>query len=198
LKARLKPVCHRTLRRQVLPYIKYTKRLPLVQEFTPEESEDRLYHLVSEYLQRENLYALPASQRSLITLVLRKLLASSTFAIAGALTSMSNRLKAKLRKQEPAESLEEELDQDYEALDETAEEWAEDAPPAPLSDSDRAAIEQETADLDAFASLATSIEHNAKGRSLLKALDIAFGKAVQLGGAQKAIIFRSAPPCAPP
>jgi adenine-specific DNA-methyltransferase len=111
---------------------------------------------------------------------------------------MSNRLKAKLRKQEPAESLEEELDQDYEALDETAEEWAEDAPPAPLSDSDRAAIEQETADLDAFASLATSIEHNAKGRSLLKALDIAFGKAVQLGGAQKAIIFRSAPPCAPP
>ena len=100
LKARLKPVCHRTLRRQVLPYIKYTKRLPLVQEFTPEESEDRLYHLVSEYLQRENLYALPASQRSLITLVLRKLLASSTFAIAGALTSMSNRLKTKLRRQE--------------------------------------------------------------------------------------------------
>ena len=100
LKARLKPVCHRTLRRQVLPYIKYTKRLPLVQEFTPEESEDRLYHLVSEYLQRENLYALPASQRTLITLVLRKLLASSSFAIAGALTSMSNRLKAKLRRQD--------------------------------------------------------------------------------------------------
>ncbi len=98
LKARLKPVCHRTLRRQVLPYIQYTKRLPLVQEFTPEESEDRLYHLVSDYLQRDNLQALPASQRSLMTLVLRKLLASSTFAIAGALTSISNRLKAKLRK----------------------------------------------------------------------------------------------------
>lgn len=73
LKARLKPVCHRTLRRQVTAYIPYTKRLPLVEEFTPEESEDRLYHLVSEYLQRENLQALPASQRSLMTLVLRKL-----------------------------------------------------------------------------------------------------------------------------
>ena len=105
LKARLKPVCHRTLRRQVTAYIPYTKRLPLVEEFTPEESEDRLYHLVSEYLQRDNLQALPASQRSLMTLVLRKLLASSTFAIAGALTSMSTRLKAKLRKQVPAESL---------------------------------------------------------------------------------------------
>ena len=38
-----------------------------------------------------NLQALPASQRSLMTLVLRKLLASSTFAIAGALTSISER-----------------------------------------------------------------------------------------------------------
>ena len=53
-----------------------------MEEFTPEESEDRLYHLVSEYLRRDNLQALPASQRSLMTLVLRKLLASSTFAIA--------------------------------------------------------------------------------------------------------------------
>jgi len=189
LKARLKPICHRTLRRQVLPYIKFTKRLPMVEEFTPEESEDKLYHVVSEYLQRENLQALPASQRTLITLVLRKLLASSTFAIAGALTSMSARLKARLKKSEPSEALEEELDKDYEALDETAEEWDEDDPAAPLSEGDRAAIEREIADLDGFASLATSIHHNAKGKALLKALDIAFGKAAKLGGAQKAIIF---------
>ena len=167
LKARLKPVCHRTLRRQVTAYIPYTNRLPLLEEFTPEESEDRLYELVSEYLRRPNLQALPASQRSLMTLVLRKLLASSTFAIAGALTSISNRLKAKLRKQEPTESLEEELDQDYEALDETAEEWDDDEPAAPLSEADRAAIEAEIADLDSFARLATSIEHNAKGKALL-------------------------------
>jgi len=59
-----------------------------------------------------------------MTLVLRKLLASSTFAIAGALTSISNRLKAKLSKAEPARPLEEELDEDYEALDETIEEWS--------------------------------------------------------------------------
>ena len=189
LKARLKPICHRTLRRQVTAYIPYTKRLPMVEEFTPEESEDRLYHLVSEYLQRDNLQALPAGQRSLMTLVLRKLLASSTFAIAGALTSISNRLKAKLRKQTPAESLEDELDQDYEALDETAEEWAEDEPVEFLTEADRQALEQEIADLDAFAQLATSITHNAKGTALLKALKIAFAKAKELGGAEKAIIF---------
>ena len=106
LKARLKPICHRTLRRQVTSYIPFTKRLPILEEFTPEASEDRLYDLVSDYLRRDNLQALPASQRSLMTLVLRKLLASSTFAIAGALESISNRLKAKLAKDELPESIE--------------------------------------------------------------------------------------------
>ncbi len=56
LKARIKPFCRRTLRRQVTSYIPFTKRHPMVQEFTPDESEDRLYNLVSEYLQRDNLH----------------------------------------------------------------------------------------------------------------------------------------------
>lgn len=47
LKRRLAPVCHRALRRQVTPYVAYTRRLPLVEQFTPDESEDRLYDLVS-------------------------------------------------------------------------------------------------------------------------------------------------------
>ena len=189
LKARLKPLCHRTLRRQVTSYIPFTKRRPMVEEFTPEESEDRLYDLVSEYLRRPNLQALPSGQRSLMTLVLRKLLASSTFAIAGALESISRRLKAKLQSTKPAEPLEDELDQDYEALEETAEEWPEEEPDKPLSDADRAAIEAEVADLEGFARLATSIDHNAKGKALLKALAIAFPKASELGAEQKAIIF---------
>jgi ERCC4-related helicase len=189
LKSRLKPICHRTLRRQVTSYIPFTKRMPLLEEFTPEEGEDRLYNLVSEYLRRPNLQALPASQRSLMTLVLRKLLASSTFAIAGALESIANRLRTKLRKSEPTESLEDELDKDYEALDETAEEWEEDQTAEPLSDADRAAIEAEIADLDGFAKLATSIEQNAKGKALVKALAIAFAKAREIGSAEKAIVF---------
>lgn len=189
LKLRLKPICHRTLRRQVTSYIPFTKRLPMVEEFTPEESEDRLYDLVSEYLRRPNLQALPAGQRSLMTLVLRKLLASSTFAIAGALESISNRLRAKLQQQEPAEPLEAELDQDYEALDETADEWDDDQHAETLSDADRAALEAEIADLDAFAKLASSIKENAKGKALVKALAIAFQKARAIGSAEKAIIF---------
>lgn len=190
LKTRLQPVCHRTLRRQVLAYVRYTKRLPIVQPFTPAESEDLLYNLVSEYLRRDNLQALPASQRSLMTLVLRKLLASSTFAIAGALDTLRARLQERLDQQEPGQSLEDELDQDYETLDETAEEWPEDAEtPEPLSAADRAALAAEIADLEQFRELAVSITHNAKGQALLTALDRAFAEAERLGAERKAIIF---------
>ena len=188
LKARLKPICHRTLRRQVTQYVPFTKRHAMVEPFDPGEGEDRLYHLVSDYLQRENLQALPPGQRSLMTLVLRKLLASSSFAIAGALTSISNRLKAQLKADEPHLTLEEELDDDYESLDETAEEWGDD-PPEPLTAADRAAISAEITDLDEFTRLALSLDHNAKGKALLKALDVAFAKARELGAAEKAIIF---------
>jgi adenine-specific DNA-methyltransferase len=189
LKARIKPICHRTLRRQVMPYIKYTQRLSILEKFTPEESEDRLYHLVSDYLRRENLQALPSGQRTLMTLVLRKLLASSTFAIAGALSSIADRLKRKLIKDEIADSLEAELDQDYEALASTADEWGDDAPDERLSEADRIAIEQEIDDLETFTRLATSITHNAKGLALLRALKIAFAKLADIGAEPKAVIF---------
>lgn len=189
LKARIKPVCHRTLRRQVMPYIKYTQRLSILEKFTPEASEDRLYHLVSNYLRRENLQALPSGQRTLMTLVLRKLLASSTFAIAGALRSIAERLKAKLAKNKEANGLETEFYQEYEALSQTADEWGEDEPDERLSEADRIAIEQEITDLEIFTRLATSITHNAKGLALLKALKIAFAKATELGAAQKVVIF---------
>jgi ERCC4-related helicase len=189
LRERLRPVCHRTLRRQVTAYVPYTKRYPLVEEFTPEESEDRLYALVSDYLQRDNLQALPSSQKTLMTLVLRKLLASSTFAIAGALNSLSSRLEEKLARDAAATSPAEDLDQDYEALDETSEEWDENSVQEPLTPGDRQAIEREIKELKSFSALATSISHNAKGKALLKALAIAFAKARELGAAEKAIIF---------
>lgn len=173
LKARLKPICHRTLRRQVQS-VPYTNRLPMVERFTPEEGEDKLYHLVSEYLRRENLQALPNSQRSLMTLVLRKLLASSTFAIAGALETLIARLKIKLAKQTPSLSLEEELDEDYESLDETAEEWEENGEEEFLSETDQKALAREIADLETFRDLAVSITYNAKGKALITALEKAF------------------------
>ena len=79
-KKRLAPICHRTLRRQVLEYIRYTSRIPMLHEFYPSTEETELYNLVTEFLSRNRLISIRSSQRSLTTLVLRKLLASSTFA----------------------------------------------------------------------------------------------------------------------
>ncbi len=191
LKTRLAPICHRTLRRQVTAYVSYTKRHSMVEPFTLGESEDRLYNLVSEYLRRENLMALPKGQRSLITLVLRKLLSSSTFAIAGALDTMSKRLRAQVTQSDAnGTSLDDEFSKDYDGFTETAEEWVEDKEPvAPLSPADRSAVMEEIAELESFRDLALSIPHNAKGQALLTALTQAFQSADRLEAARKAIIF---------
>lgn len=125
-----------------------------------------------------------------MTLVLRKILASSSFAIAGALNSMSQRLRDRLRQAEGPNPLEQALEDDFEALEETAEEWEEDGEqPEPLTEADRKAVQQEIKDLEGFSKLAVSITHNSKGQALLTALRTAFGKASELGAAQKAIIF---------
>lgn len=93
LRKRLAPVCKRTLRQQVQPYVSYTARRAIVQEFTPSDEERELSRLVADYLRRPDLKALPEGQRQLISLVLWKLLASSSRAIAGALATMAERLQ---------------------------------------------------------------------------------------------------------
>ncbi len=199
LKNRIAPICKRTLRRQVEAYVKYTKRIPLLREFTPSTDETALYNHVTEYLEREALHALPNSQRQLITLVLRKLLASSTFAIAGALETLTNRLKKTLAEKtstldkgaENGRELIDELDEDFETLDEIAEE-IDDLPvdEAQARTKEQVqAIAQEIADLESFRQLAVSITENSKGTALLQALKVAFAKLDELGAAKKAIIF---------
>src|ERR1700722_3069283 len=123
LKERLKPICKRTLRRQVLEYVKYTNRHALVQEFVPTEEEQRLYDLFSDYPQKPSLYALPASQRQLMTLILRKLLASSTYAISGTLDGLARKLEAAETAETGVEPPHENLSADWENIDELSDEW---------------------------------------------------------------------------
>ncbi len=188
LKSRISPICHRTLRRQVLPYIQYTKRHPIVRPFTPEENEETLYNLMSDYLRRENLQALPAGQRTLMTLIIRKLLASSSFAIAGTFDSLIRRLEAKLVQNILAESIDDEIIEDFETVNEIIDEWPEEET-EDFTINDIEAIKNEIADLKEYKRLALSIEYNAKGRELIKALDVAFAETERLGAAKKAIIF---------
>lgn len=188
LKSRLAPLCHRTLRRQVLEYIRYTNRIPITEDFFPSDDEMTLYEMVSEYLRRPVLHALPNSQRQLITLILRKLLASSTFAIAGALDSLAKRLKRELKEAQVEAGIDE-IVQDYEEYDNETEEWDESEEKEELTPSDVASIEKEIAELETFRDIAVSITENAKGQALLNALKHGFVKAKELGAAEKTIIF---------
>ncbi len=190
LRERLAPICKRTLRKQVQPYVSYTERKAIVQEFTPSDEEQELSRLVADYLRRPNLKALPDGQRQLISLVLWKLLASSTHAIAGALETMAKRLQSVLDEAPEVVDLSEELNENYESLDEVADEWSDqDADIAVRNLDERDAISHEIDELKYFKQLATNIFDNAKGKALLTALDRAFKELDRLGAAKKAIIF---------
>ena len=190
LRDRLVPICKRTLRKQVQPYVSYTARKAIVQEFTPSSEEQELSKLVADYLRRPNLKALPEGQRQLISLVLWKLLASSTHAIAGALETMAKRLQGVLDEVTEVPDLADELDEDYESLDETADEWdGQDPDTTATGRNERDAIAHEIEELRHFKTLATAIRDNAKGKALLTALDRAFAELDRLDAARKAIIF---------
>lgn len=199
MKERLKPVCIRTLRHQVLEYVKYTNRIAITQEFIPSFDEQKLYDLVSSYLQREDLFALPPSQRQLMTLILRKLLASSTFAISGTLEALANKLENIVERQKQLdEEVEKSIAQHFETFDELKDEWQEDEEePQPLpneqerqySPEEIRSMKQEIHDLREFERLAKSITRNSKGEVLLTALKKGFAETERLGGNKKAIIF---------
>ena len=196
MKERLKLVCKRTLRRQVLEYVKYTNRHAIVQEFYPNADEQRLYDLVSEYLQKPILHALPASQRQLMTLILRKLIASSTYAISGTLDGLVKKLETAEARAAAVDAPPDDVPADVESFDELADEWDDDQPPdkvkPPLTPEQLDELRAEMVLLRGFHALAESIVKNSKGDVLLTALRKGFDDARLRGrrhAAAEAVIF---------
>ncbi len=194
LKARLAPFCQRTLRRQVTEYVSYTARSALTQNFAPSDDEQALYELVSDYLQREELHALPPQQRHLLTLILRKLLASSTYAIAGALNSMHARLSKVLADDTSArnallEDIDEDTDGEFSEEGELDSEIHEADLEETLTDAERKALAAEINELASFRDQATAITENAKGEALIIALEKGFCEMKKNKAPDKAIIF---------
>lgn len=186
LRKRLDTICKRTLRKQVTEYVRYTERHAILMEYEPTKDEEELYIAISDYLQTDKLYALPDGQRTLITMVLRKLLASSSFAIAGTLESLISRLRGLLAGVEAELNLD-----DYDGFDELADENSDDGEDILTADlkRDHVGIQRELEQLERFLELAQSINANSKGDNLLSALEQGFQKMEELGGQQKAVIF---------
>ena len=160
--------------------------------------------MVEEYLRREECFGIPKSQRSLITLVLQKLLSSSTFAIAGTLQTIINRLEDQLAEiygskletvSEHSEAIEDYLTSDYEAMEEYEDEEDEEFDDEEAKREHRLTpeyipnIKLEINDLKAMYDLAMGIAANTKGECLLKALKIAFKQKNEKGEPEKALIF---------
>ena len=191
LKERIAPICKRTLRKQVLEYINYTNRLSITQEFYPSDEEQELYDKITEYLQKEDLRALPPSQRFLMTMILRKLLASSSFAIAGTLKELVNKLKNILETSKIIKGNDyDDIMEDYEDYNELKdEEETEEKDYVELTENDVNAIKHEIEELTEYYKIAESIKQNAKGNVLLTAINSGFKEMERLGAPKKALIF---------
>ena len=146
-------------------------------------------------LQRPDSYALPQRQRHLTALILRKLLASSSQAIAATLETLRTRLETlrdEQRQSDPelaqqlieAEDIEEDLLDEILAEDEEAA--ASEMAPGAI---DRQKLREEIDILQRLATWARGIGIDTKTQTLLKALDIGFEQMATTGAARKALIF---------
>jgi ERCC4-related helicase len=196
LRGRINSFAKRTLRKDVLEYIRYTERRAITQPFCPTDDEQRFYSAVSQFLQEPDSYSIPRRQRHLMQLILYKLLASSSHAIAGTLEGMRIRLETLrdvqlINDPDFAESIigSEEIEDDLldEILDEEVENVSDENDKAPVID--RKKLNQEIAELDKLAKWAKSFGHDTKSTSLLTALDIGFGQLKAVGANSKALIF---------
>lgn len=198
LKSRLSKISIRTLRRQVQEYIPYTKRISTVEDFTPSHEEFRLYEIVSEYLQRPEVAAIRHSQRALMVLIYRKILASSSFAIAQTLESLIGSLNRQLEGLQPEsiENIVKDIDGYAEEMEEIAkkedgEDIETDKEETEVKEKTftREEIEAEKSELTEFKRLAEGINKNSKGDALYIALKKAFEHNRKMGWPEKAVIF---------
>ncbi len=93
LKRELSPVLYRTLRRDVAKYMEFRKRTCRTVDFTLSPDEAELYMRVNNFLKRDTLYSIPTANRGLIVLVIRKLLASSSYALIETFEVLHRRLE---------------------------------------------------------------------------------------------------------
>lgn len=187
LKSRLKGFVHRTLRRDVLEYVRYTQRQTLTVPFTPTAQEQDLYNCISALLERDESYVLPRNQRHLTGLILRKLLASSSHAVMNTLETILKRLEALRSDNQASYDVvaalvdEDDLEQDYlEEVDDNL---------SGSDDIDLVLLEGEIAEIKLYIAKARSIETDSKAKALLIALNQGFSKMAEMGAPRKVIVF---------
>lgn len=193
LRERIRPLFTRTLRKDVKEYINYTRRLPLTQKFNATDDEYELYQAVSEFLRRDDLYSVPASQKKLTTMIVRKILASSTYALIFTLEHIKERLVRMLEANKTEElNVEELVDEDewqtYQEYEDDSAMVCEER----LFDEDEIDVprlKREIETVEGFIDKARHIKEESKAKALLIALEQSFDKLREMGANRKALIF---------
>lgn len=188
LKRELTPVLCRTLRKDVADYMHFVKRICRTVDFKLSPDEIELYERVNLFLKGDALYSIPASNRGLIILVIRKLMASSSFALVETFEVLKKRLE-KLYEGTRSADAQEGFDLFWsfveDEIDESGFEETEDEDTA----AQKAYIQAELDKVNAIIDVAKRIKTNSKVTALKQALEIGFSYQRDNGIAQKAVVF---------
>ena len=188
LKRELTPVLYRTLRRDVAKYMNFKKRICKTVDFALSTDEIELYQRVNDFLKRDILYSIPTSNRSLIILVIRKLLASSSFALIETFEVLKARLE-KLYEGSKSANAQEGFDLFWsfveDEIDESGFEETEDEDMV----IQKQYIQAELDEVNTIIDVAKRIKTNAKVVALKSAIDIAFDMQRKQGISQKVVVF---------
>ena len=187
LKRNLSPVLYRTLRRDVSKYMHFANRESRTFDFELTLDERELYMQVNNFLKRDNLYCLPNSNRRLLILVVRKLLASSSFALIETFEVMRERLE-KLKQGTKSAKANDGFELFWQYLDDEIDEDSFDNEDADII-FQRQQIQEEIEEIDEIIETAKRIKTNAKIKSLKTAVEVAFNMQRERGINEKVVIF---------
>lgn len=188
LKRELHPVLFRTLRKDVGKYMDFKRRKCITVDFHLSKEETELYELVNAFLKRDYLYSSPLKNKGLIILVIRKLLASSSFALVQTFEVLQKRLKNLYQGTKSANAQE-----GFDLFWEFVEDEIDDSDVDETEDLDitiqKQAIQDEIDAVQAIIDIASSISSNAKVEALKTALSTAFLHQQKAGMPLKAVVF---------
>lgn len=188
LKRELTPVLYRTLRKDVADYMHFVKRICRTVDFELSPGEIELYERVNLFLKRDALYSIPASNRGLIILVIRKLMASSSFALVETFEVLKKRLE-KLYEGTRSADAQEGFDLFWSFVEDEIDESGFEETEGEETAAQKAYIQAEMDKVNAIIDVAKRIKTNSKLTALKQALEIGFSYQRDNGIAQKAVVF---------
>lgn len=188
LKARVQRITHRTLRNQVTEYVNYTKRIPIVQDFTMTEKEIELYNLVSEYLDRFE-YGFNKMAYFLVAITIRKILASSARALTFTMNGVLSRLHDIKNNNQVDANAPQIFNGNYEVFNDEEDDLDSLSALQFVGEVNPAILNWEIEQVEKILKVAYSIEEETKAIGLVQALGKGFEKIKELGANKKALIF---------